>query len=367
MRRREFFKNLGLGIGAGMLSLPKILQGEQKSVIKNIPSCRVVQLHDPDATFWDFSTGYYGNYVNQGLTNTMVETGVRELTGLSNSISAWQQIMSSYHAGDKVAIRVNFNNCDSYYPSHNMIDSVIQPINSIISGLISIGIPASDIWVYDASRILPDRFTSGSFHTGVKFYDYEGGNGNQKATFNSSNPSRVVSFSNTNIPSHEITDVLINAQHLINVPLLKAHSTGVSGSFKLHMGSLNGQTYPDLHPYLYDLEKNPLVDIYKNTNLKDKTRLIVGDGLFGAKSYAATPERWSIFGNKSPNTLFFSLDPVALDTVMQDLLHTQWPTGNMSPDDHDHLHCAFTQGLGIHEHKDKNGRYSQIDWIKIEL
>jgi len=367
MRRRDFLKNLGLGMGGGLIFLPEALKGEAKSLIKNIPATRVVQIHNPNATNWDFASGYYGDYVNQTLVNTMVDRGVCELTGLSDSVSAWQRIMSSYSSGDKIAIRVNFNNCDTYYPSHNMIDSIIEPINSIISGLTSIGIPAVDIWVYDASRTLPDRFTSGCLYSGVKFYDYPGQNGNLEATFESTDPTRTVSFSNTNIPSHQITDVLINAQHLICAPLLKAHSTGVSGTFKIHLGTLNGPTYGDIHPYLYDLDKNPLVDIFKNTNIRDKLRLIVGDGLFGARSFNATPEPWSIFGDKSPNTLFFSLDPVALDTVMQDHLHTEWPTGYMSPDDHDHLHCAFRQGLGIHEHKDKNGKYSQIDFIKVEL
>jgi hypothetical protein len=366
MFRRKFLKNIGLSL-SGLFFLPEILKGEQKNLIKNIPASRVVQIHDPDVTYWDFSTGYYGDYVNQSLVNTMVDRGVCELTGLADPVSAWQRIMSSYQSGDKIAIRVNFNNCFSYYPSGNMIDSIIEPINSIISGLTRIGVPAADIRVYDASRTLPDRFTSGLLYPGVKFYDDQGQNGNLIATFNSTDPSRIISFSNPSVPSHEVTDVLIEAQHLISVPLLKAHSTGVSGAFKIHLGTINGPYYEDIHPYLYDLDKNPLVDIFKNINIRDKTRLIVGDGLFGAKKYDATPESWSIFGNKSPNTLFFSLDPVALDTIMQDLLHTQWPTGSMPPDDHDHLHCAFRQGLGIHEHKDKNGKYSQIDLIKFEL
>jgi len=367
MRRRDFLKNMGLGMGGGLIFLPDIVKGEAKNLIKNIPATRVVQIHNPNATNWDFTTGYYGDYVNQALVDAMVDRGVCELTGLSDAVSAWQRIMSAYQSGDKIAIRVNFNCTESYYPSGNLIDAVIEPINSIISGLTRIGIPGSDIWVYDASRTLPVRFTSGCVYSGVRFYDYQGQNGNLKAAFDSTAPSRIVTFSNSNIPSHQITDVLVDAQHLISVPLLKAHSTGVSGGFKLHLGTINGPNYVDIHPYLYDLENNPLVDIFRNTHIKDKIRLTVGDGLLGARSYNATPEKWSIFGDKSPNTLFFSLDPVALDTVMQDLLHTEWPTGSMSPDNHNHLHYAFRQGLGIHEHKDKNGRYSQIDFIKVEL
>ncbi len=367
MRRRDFLKNIGLGMGGGIVFLPEILKGEAKSLIKNIPGTRVVQVHNPSATSWDYTTGYYGDYVNQGLVDAMLDRGVCELTGLSDPVSAWQRIMSTYQAGDKIAIRVNFNCTETYYPTGNLIDAIIEPINSIISGLSRIGVPNSDIRIYDASRTLPVRFTSGCLYPGVQFYDYQGQNGNLKASFDSTDPSGLVSFSNSNIPSHRVADVLLNSQHLISVPLLKAHSTGLSGGFKLHLGTINGPNYVDIHPYLYDHEKNPLVDIFSNPHIKEKIRLTVGDGLFGARYYNATPERWAIFGDKSPNTMFLSLDPVALDTVMLDLLHTEWPIGSMPPDDHDHLHWAFRQGMGIHEHKDKNGRYSQIDQVKVEL
>ena len=161
MRRRDFLKNLGLGMGGGLIFLPEALKGDSKNLIKNIPATRMVQIHNPNATNWDFTSGFYGDYVDQSLVDAMVDRGVCELTGLSDAASAWQRIMSSYSSGDKIAIRVNFNNCDTYYPSNNMIDSIIEPINSIISRLTRIGVPAADIRVYDASRTLPNRFTSG--------------------------------------------------------------------------------------------------------------------------------------------------------------------------------------------------------------
>src|SRR3972149_5800941 len=145
MRRRDFLKNIGLGMGGGIIFLPEALKGESKSLIKNIPATRVVQIHNPNASNWDFASSYYGDYVNQSLVDTMADRGVCELTGLSDAVSAWQRIMSSYNSGDKIAIRVKFN--------------------CIILGLTRIGVPASDIWVYDASRTLPNRFTSGCLYS----------------------------------------------------------------------------------------------------------------------------------------------------------------------------------------------------------
>ena len=65
-----------------------------------------------------------------------------------------------------------------------------------------------------------------------------------------------------------------------------------------------------------------LVDINSNPHIKAKTVLTVGDGIYGARinNYNEVPSPWPTFGNKSPNSLFFSTDPVAIDCVQRDLL-----------------------------------------------
>jgi len=52
---------------------------------------KVVSIHDSGATFWDFSTGWHGDYIRQDRVNTMVETGVKELTGETTLSGAWNR------------------------------------------------------------------------------------------------------------------------------------------------------------------------------------------------------------------------------------------------------------------------------------
>jgi hypothetical protein len=149
---------------------------------------------------------------------------------------------------------------------------------------------------------------------------------------------------------------------------------GVSLGFKHHFGSI-----PDpgsLHDYIdvvhhsvdYNSSQNPMVDIYKNTHIRDKTRLIVGDGLFGCLGGEnQVPTRWSTFGNQGPNSLLFATDPVAIDCVMYDLLDAEKPARLSGISADDYLRIAQTAGLGIFERWSSRGVYNRIDYTLIEL
>ena len=87
------------------------------------------------------------------------------------------------------------------------------------------------------------------------------------------------------------------------------------------------------------------------------------DGLFAAKQYTDGPSAWTTFGNDVPNSLFFAIDPVALDCVMHDFL-----VAEMSIDDDagGYLPLAANAGLGVFEHGDPWGNgYQKIQYNKI--
>jgi hypothetical protein len=168
------------------------------------------------------------------------------------------------------------------------------------------------------------------------------------------------------------SQVFVDAEHLINIPLLKSHGSYITLALKNHYGSViyRDNTLGSMHEYFNqggnkqscDLEtENILADINDNPHIRDKTRLVIGDGLFG-NSYTngGSVERWDIFNNDDPNILFFSADPVAISSVMTDYIVAE--RGNQ---DHEHLHAAATLGLGVHEQWDNatNRKYTEIDYV----
>lgn len=357
-----------------------------------LPSAhRVVSVHDPNATSWTFPctssgpcTEYYGddNFVDQGVVDQMFLNGMKALTGEDTISKAWQAIFPAYQAGEVIAIKVNFNDSifgggiTGYGDNDAYVDALPQVINSIIDGLTSIGVLEENIWIFDVSRYITDRFRTRIAYFSVRFFDRIGnGNDVEPVTFDSSDPSAMITYTNTTYNgSHRIADVLMDADYIINVPIMKRHGgAGITLSLKNHLGSINGfyAGSHSMHDYIYlnngsyDSDSNPIVDINLNTNILDKTALIIGDALYaGWSSNNTPPEKWTSFNNDSPNMLFFGVDPVAIDSVMFDYLDRE---GYVNPKSEDILIVAANAGLGVHErwNNDTDRKYSVIDYVEI--
>ncbi len=333
---------------------------------------KVIHLHSNSATTWGGQSDYY-NYVNQAKVAEMINRGVMALTGAATVGDAFHALLPYYQPGQGIALKVSFNNTWTCNNPGGLIDAVIEPINAIVNGLAQMGAQLNDIWIYDAIRALPDRFVSRGV-PGVRYYDGSWqGTCRNYAGWSSNDPSAYITFSPPSgvpaVPEQKLTDVLVNAHYLINVPIMKRHSVGVSLGFKNHFGTINNPG--GLHSYIdpagsnYRTDYNPLVDLFKNPNLKLKTVLTVGDGLFAATGLNVAPEPWSTFDNKTPQSLFFAVDPVAVDCVMRDFVAAEMTIPAQA---NNYLRLAAQAGLGVFEQGDPWGSgYSQINYTRLEV
>jgi PKD repeat protein len=80
--------------------------------------------------------------------------------------------------------------------------------------------------------------------------------------------------------------------------------------------------------------------------------LVVGDGIYSNTVTNTEPP------NVSPEVIFMSKDPVALDSVMFDYFHT---LSTRQVWHQNYLHLAAQSGLGVHEHYP----YAQIDYVEL--
>jgi hypothetical protein len=343
-------------------------------VVNKSPSYRgvVVQVHASGATSWNGQRRYW-EHVEQSVVNQMVDHGVVTLTGALNVQDAWRVLLPHYQPGQKIAIKVNFNNCWTCSSTLGVIDALIHPVNAVVASLGQIGVAAEDIFVFDAVRALPSRFTSSGL-PGIRYFDRYCAS---TAGF-SSNPDAYVPFEppvGVTMPAEKITDVVLNADYLINMPIMKGGHplAGVTLGFKNHFGTIHNcaalHDYVDAvsKPPAYDQDYNPMVDFFRNPHIGEKTVLTIGDALFAAKDFNDPPETWNTFGGKVPNSLFFSTDPVAVDCVMHDLIAAELGD-QLTPAANRYLALAGNAGLGIYESVNPwAGSYSQIQYKKIEL
>lgn len=336
----------------------------------------VVHVHAADAASWDFASGWYGDYVNQDVVNDMVDEGIRQLTGQTSVEAAWEVLLPAYAPGQGIAIKVNFNNA-SCTDGDNTIDALVEPINALVRGLKTRGVQEEDIWVYDALRPMPVRFRSRILYPSVRFFD--SGACAEQAGFDNTDPDAEMRFGHASLTSRRITDLLVAATYLINVPIIKDHGiSGVTLGFKNHFGSIDRimrAGNDNLHYYIspgddhYDSGYSPLMELNSNPHIWNKTVLTLGDGLYGALGNTnVPPSRWASFGNEAANSLFFSLDPVAVDCVMLDLLDADPAYHPRLPGTDDYLRLAAGAHMGVYERGDPWGSgYTQIFYAKVEL
>jgi len=379
IERRQFLRRVGEGSLAAAAAGYGLMPGFSKHALAAPASNRVVRVHSESATSWSgpwpvpvSGPPYYFDSIDAGVVKSMFEQGLQLLTGTTNPTAAWHEIIGDYSAGDKVVIKVNLNNCSAPEDTDNKMDATAPLIDAVLDGLVdNRDIPISDILVYDTSRYIPtvrllnrSRYPAAVFSTNHGIWDET----EPEVTFDDQPPQPP----QCTYCHYYVSADLTAARYLINMPLLKAHppsafsGAGFTGALKNHYGSVK---YPDK---LHDSDKiyggvencSFIADVNNNPHIRDKTCLIVADGLFGHYSNNTDPPRqWLTFGDGTPDSVLVSLDPVAIDSVMLDMVRDERDARGLELYDPGYLEIAHDYGLGVHEHKP----YSQIEYIVSEL
>ena len=328
---------------------------------------RVVWIHEPNATDWDGygSVGLWSEdaHTDLAVVRKMVSRAIRGLTGRSTDAEAWDAFFHHFNAkrgkgevgyapGEKIAIKINNTLCHnastttfekrSSYRYH--IDTSPQLIIALLGQLANVvGVAQQDITIGDPGRIMPG-FIYDRVHPefpGVRYLSNPGGLGRTAAEF-----SNVPFYWSTPAAAGTRQDFLpesfAEADYFINLAILKSHDQGgitVCGKnlygalIRNPDGSLGGKTYNYYNMHLALPRNTPgsgkyraLVDLMGHRELGGKTLLYMVDGLFAGHNWSSEPVRWQMppFNGDWPSSLFVSQDPVAIDSVCNDFLLTEW-------------------------------------------
>lgn len=417
LTRRNFIKG-GIITTAGMLSAGGIVlkqavaseesifpQHEAFGTGQGIHPGRVVWMHDPKAVNWS-GMDYWWKPENfdKDRILAMTRNGIMRLTGEESPKKAWNALFEwrnkkngkhgGYMPGQKIAIKVNMNgageNNDDPHGSFGVSYGNPLLLQTLLQSLVRDGgVKPEDIVIYDTCRIFPDYMqamcTEGDL-AGVRFsYRNIGG-------VKDSAPDRNALIQWAGNVSGEPTYFpvcLTEADYLINLGNLKGHSWGLTLGGKNHFGSfINDErrvtpAAAGLHPNIINGKMggySVLADLMARKEIGGKTMLVMLDGLITAPSETVTitPENsiWTMspFNGHQASSLFFSQDPVAIDSVGADFLvsepNMKKHNSNMrgKPQMENYLHEAallphppsrtnYTDGagknpgsLGVHEH-----------------
>ncbi len=140
--------------------------------------------------------------------------------------------------------------------------------------------------------------------------------------------------------TEKLYDVIENADYMINLANLKSHgAAGVSLTAKNHFGNIGAPTASHLH-YSHIANRREgtvnnggyrkyrvFVDLMGSKYLGQNTLIWIVEGLFGGGSNETKgPVKYFMapFNNDWANSIFMSLDAIAIESVGYDFLRTEW-------------------------------------------
>ncbi len=318
MTRREFVKTTAAGTaGLALVNWPK---AEALANQKYPYWGKVVVARDDSATD--------GPKINPQVIGPLLDEAVYALT----DGRGWKGIFPLINPGERVAIKIN-----SYNPGTLITHEEVLEV--IVGKLMDLGAKPANIIIFDGGPGKINSLEMASIkRKGVRvlktaFYTMiisEGFDENAKATFPEGD-------------SVCLSRIICDSTYLINVPVLKEHSgSGVTFSLKSHVGSVDHPAKIHRGDYFGgEIKPGSIAAINNLRPIKDKTRLIIGDSLFGIYQGGPTGNPQFVY-----NGLIVGTDPVAVDHQARIILDEERAKHRMKPLVASHLEEASRLEVG---------------------
>jgi hypothetical protein len=330
---------------------------------------RVVWAYNPKATNenctnQDHNDAYWlDKNCDQAVVDQMFSDGIRALTGRETHAECWDAIFrffnmnhdkgdTGYVNDETIFIKINCVTAwsgaepDGEMPSYLGIeyDTSPQAILALLRQLVhEAGVPEENIYIGDPMadiwNTLYDRFYAE--FPDINYVSKRDVTNRVKIT-PADKPGIYYSDRGTVMdelpePNHTFFREMMEADYLINVPTMKGHRWGGVTMFaKNHFGSNTTDGSWQLHKGLMKPDNNALrsgyhlyrvfVDLMASKYLGGNTLIYYMDALWSTSYEHQKPQKFRTapFNNDWCSSLFFSLDPVAIESVGLDILQKEF-------------------------------------------
>ncbi|MCK4305426.1 MAG: DUF362 domain-containing protein [Candidatus Eisenbacteria sp.] len=306
--RRSFLKisaltAVSLGSGTASKSLARPWQNSGGRGRGNAMPGRIVIFHDP-LMDGGLST------INKDRVELIVKMGVRKLMGTTSTAEAFESLFPGLHSASTIAIKVNcIGPTDTRWET---VRGVVSGLSEMLDGTYDV----SQVVIYDRHNLPAHGYDEDEF------------------TFNGNCPL-ISSTNNANsgyyvYAGYQLSNYLLDCDYVIDIPVLKSHndpSNQITLALKNHYGScLPSSLCGDI---------TGMLTVNTDTHIKDKTCLVLTDALRGTYNGGpgGSPQYWNTFASEqgTPNTLFFSTDPVTNEYWGRDMINAERDTHGWDP------------------------------------
>jgi uncharacterized protein (DUF362 family) len=237
--------------------------------------------------------------VSQPAVRTMIDEGMKALTGESIVKNAWARF---FVPTDVVALKVNPSGVPGTTTSLALVREVVRALNEV-------GVPNRNMVVYDRNS---NQLEVNGYHAlvppGVRVIGLD-----RRAAYDPNVFCEMDCFGERETRSYLATIVASEATKIIDLPCLKEHNaSGVTGCLKnLAYGSFDNVARTHAHTKTYT---DPAIAVMCTAGpLRSKSVLHIVDGLRAV--YHSGPFAWNADFVWEAKTLLMGTDPVAVDRI----------------------------------------------------
>jgi hypothetical protein len=337
MKRREFINAAASLTAIGLLPGTVFSQAVMAAgdfTVEAYDDNKVVRVYDRKISNYAFSEDpVFWKTIDRSVLKDMLSKSLSEISGEKGEAKGWKKIFAGDRKADlsakKVVIKVNFNN--TIRDIHVTLNNSPAMMAVLTGSMLKAGLREENICFFDCSRPFPEEFKNEVRALGLHKVEMKGKNDelpvSNKTIFLSDNKGFLRDGKPTD--QYPIPQVLMDADYLVNLHLVKMHSTGVTGAMKnlfgisKEVGFYMHQKGPKNFP-----ESNHLPDISLNEEIKKRARLNISEFIFGGH----TPDSIDKFTNEAffpggmPASLIVSRSPFYHDTVLYSFIKAEYAT-----------------------------------------
>jgi hypothetical protein len=273
--------------------------------VVTVPRSEIIKIYPdvPSKVVHTHHTGVWeGETLASEIVRQMLDASVTKLTGLNDTRKAWAVL---FDPDERIAIKVSTIRTSDYWTHVPLVMAVTECLQDV-------GVPPEQIVIFDRSNneLRAAGYTINQDEPGVRCYettDYVAG----------------WTLLDTDI---RLSDILLNCDALINMPILKNHShSGFTFAMKNHFGTFN-------KPASFHRPRTgqAIAELNALSPIRERTRLIIGDML-----EVCPISRHGWFEAVKGDSILMSFDPVA-----HDAMGFQWLSQVMTTQEYDTVAAA---------------------------
>ncbi len=287
--------------------------------------CRVVRIYDRSVTDYSFGADEVcWEHIDGNVMRQMLEAAIIDIARASTIEEAWQALLPGDLSTALIAVKINLNGDE-----HQFLNNSPAMICALASSLIDAGAVAENMTFFDVSRNFATVYRE-AIETEMTGLSLLGGDGVPLHDTELVEAPTMVLEDGSHV-AVSTPSCLVEADHFINLHVLKGHSGGATGAMKNLFGlarnvyrTFHGRGDWGLTQYHHGHQCGDLVT---QPMIREKSRILIAEGIYGTWWHAnKPPDRFrneELFPDGMPCCVQAGRNPLYNDTVLFDLVKAE--------------------------------------------